>query len=130
VQISFQGNSWDADDAKFSVGFGLVIFAVLEITVFFVILGNELKDLGEDNQGEGHSGRHMVSGSSMGAGSSTLSSTLLTLPCASPLPLLSLPPVSFFLSLSINSHPTLPCTPACILSTGARSRVCCGAYLT
>jgi len=48
ADISFQGSSWDAGAAKFSVGFGLVIFAVLEIAVFFFVLGTDLKDMEEE----------------------------------------------------------------------------------
>jgi outer membrane protein assembly factor BamB len=50
ADISFQGSSWDAGAAKFSVGFGLVIFAVLEIAVFFFVLGTELKDMEEEEE--------------------------------------------------------------------------------
>jgi len=42
ADISFQGGSWDAGAAKFSVGFGLVIFVILEIGVFLFVLGADL----------------------------------------------------------------------------------------
>jgi hypothetical protein len=48
ADLSFQGSSLDAGAAKFSVGFGLLIFAVLEIAVFFFVLGTELKDMEEE----------------------------------------------------------------------------------
>ena len=50
ADISFQGNSYNAGANKFSVGFGLVIFAVLEIAVFFFVLGTELKDMEEEEE--------------------------------------------------------------------------------
>jgi len=39
----------DAGAAKFSVGFGLIIFAVLQIAVFFIVLGTELMMEEEEN---------------------------------------------------------------------------------
>ncbi len=38
ADISFQGNSYNAGANKFSVGFGLFIFAVIEIYVFLLFL--------------------------------------------------------------------------------------------
>ena len=49
ADISFQGGSWDAGAAKFSVGFGLVIFAILEIAVFWFVLGADLMMEEEEN---------------------------------------------------------------------------------
>jgi hypothetical protein len=49
ADISFQGSSWDEGSAMFSVGVGLLIHAVIEITLFFFFLGVQRQSM-EDSE--------------------------------------------------------------------------------